>query len=63
MFICFKWRNRKFLRILNITAIKIFWRYYFIYVIDQEMSKSEPKILTTSTGQPIDDNQNSVTAG
>ncbi len=26
-------------------------------------NKVEPKVLTTSTGQPIDDNQNSVTAG
>lgn len=26
-------------------------------------SKPEPKTLTTSTGQPVDDNQNSVTAG
>ncbi len=27
------------------------------------MSKFEARHLTTSTGQPIDDNQNSVTAG
>lgn len=24
---------------------------------------NEPQVLTTSTGQPVDDNQNSVTAG
>jgi hypothetical protein len=28
-----------------------------------EPKKFEPQVLTTSTGQPIDDNQNSVTAG
>ena len=53
MFICFKWRNRKFLRILNITAIKIFWTYYFIYVIDQEWAKVNLKFWPLPPVNPL----------
>jgi hypothetical protein len=34
-------------------------RYFELYFLLMSL----PKVLTTSTGQPVDDNQNSVTAG
>ena len=52
---CSDWKDMK---VKDHIEIENKLRWFDIFIL-----MSLPKVLTTSTGQPVDDNQNSVTAG